>query len=58
MVFSSATFLFFFLPCVLGLYYLSPMRLRNALLLLASLVFYAWGEPVYVFLMLGSIAVN
>lgn len=58
MVFSSATFLFFFLPCVLGLYYLSPMRLRNALLLLGSLVFYAWGEPVYVFLMLGSIAVN
>lgn len=58
MVFSSATFLFFFLPCTLGLYYLSPMRLRNALLLFASLVFYAWGEPVYVFLMLGSIAVN
>ena len=58
MVFSSATFLFFFLPCVLGLYYLSPMRVRNALLLLASLVFYAWGEPVYVFLMIGSIAVN
>ena len=58
MVFSSATFLFFFLPCVLALYYLSPMRLRNLLLLLASLVFYAWGEPVYVFLMIGSIAVN
>jgi alginate O-acetyltransferase complex protein AlgI len=57
-VFSSATFLFFFLPCVLALYYLSPMRLRNGLLLLASLVFYAWGEPVYVFLMLGSITVN
>jgi len=57
-VFSSATFLFFFLPCVLGLYYLSPMRGRNALLLLASLVFYAWGEPVYVFLMIGSIGVN
>lgn len=58
MVFSSATFLFFFLPCVLALYYLSPIRIRNAMLLLASLVFYAWGEPVYVFLMLGSIAVN
>lgn len=58
MVFSSATFLFFFLPCVLGLYYLAPKRARNALLLFASLVFYAWGEPVYVFLMLGSIAVN
>lgn len=58
MVFSSATFLFFFLPCVLALYYLSPMRLRNGVLLLASLVFYAWGEPVYVFLMVGSIGAN
>ena len=58
MVFSSATFLFFFLPCVLVLYYLSTARGRNALLLFASLVFYAWGEPVYVFLMLGSITVN
>jgi len=57
-VFSSATFLFFFLPCVLAMYYLAGTRFRNALLLIASLVFYAWGEPVYVLLMLASIAMN
>lgn len=58
MVFSSATFLFFFLPCVLGLYYLCTPRFRNAVLLFASLVFYAWGEPVYVLLMIASIVMN
>lgn len=56
MLFSSISFLYYFLPCVLILYFLSPRRAKNAVLLLASLVFYGWGEPVYLFLMLGSIA--
>jgi len=55
MVFSSIIFLFTFLPIVLLLYYVSPKTLRNAVLLLVSLFFYAWGEPVYVFLMLFTI---
>lgn len=58
MVFSSITFLFVFLPIVLAGYYLLPRRWRFAFLLLTSLVFYAWGEPVYVFLMMGSILLN
>lgn len=59
MVFSSSTFLFVFLPAFLAAYLLCPgMRSRNACLLLASLLFYAWGEPVYVALMLLSILVN
>ena len=55
MVFSSQTFLFFFLPlaglCVL----IRSKPVQNALLLIASLIFYAWGEPKYVLLMLASI---
>ena len=58
MVFSSSVFLFLFLPIVLALYYLAPRRLRNTVLLLSSLVFYAWGEPVYLLLMLFTIALN
>ena len=58
MVFSSNIFLFFFLPAVLLFYYLLPRSLRNAVLLLGSLVFYAWGEPVYIFLMLFTILLN
>ena len=58
MLFSSIVFLFTFLPVVLILYYLLPARFRNVILLLASLVFYAWGEPVYLFLMLLSILFN
>ncbi|MFM1654203.1 MBOAT family O-acyltransferase [Brevibacillus sp. B_LB10_24] len=54
MVFSSLIFLFLFLPLTIALYYLSPKGLRNAVLLLASLVFYAWGEPVYILLMIFS----
>ena len=60
MVFSSTVFLFLFLPLVLCIYYnpwLSGRRFRNVFLLLASLIFYAWGEPVFVFLMIVSIAV-
>ncbi len=58
MVFSSLLFLFRFLPAVLVAYYLVPRRLRNLVLLLFSLVFYAWGEPVYIVLMLVSILVS
>ena len=55
MLFSSIPFLFYFLPAVLILYFLVPWKLKNAVLLLFSLVFYAWGEPKYVFLMIGTI---
>ncbi len=58
MVFSSLTFLFAFLPVTLLGYRLLPKRLRIGFLLLVSLFFYAWGEPLYVFLMIGSILVN
>ncbi|WP_391120979.1 MBOAT family O-acyltransferase [Psychrobacillus sp. L3] len=54
MVFSSLLFLFLFLPAVLALYYCSPRRIRNLILFLTSLLFYAWGEPVYIILMLVS----
>ncbi len=58
MVFSSLNFLFIFLPAVLILYFIVPRKLRNGILLIASLIFYAWGEPVYVVLMLFSILLN
>ncbi len=58
MVFSSLTFLFAFLPVTLIGYYLFPKKLKIGFLLLASLVFYAWGEPLYVLLMIGSILIN
>ena len=55
MLFSSIPFLYYFLPLVLAVYFLTPAHFRNAVLLLASLIFYAWGEPKYVLLMLASI---
>ena len=58
MLFSSNTFLFGFLPAVVVLYYLCPRRYRNVLLLVSSLIFYGWGEPKYVLLMLVSILLN
>lgn len=59
MVFSSLTFLCIFLPVVLALYYLLPtLRIRNVLLIAVSLLFYAYGEPVYVLLMIASIIIN
>ncbi len=58
MVFSSTVFLFLFLPAVLAAVHLSRRRWRNALILLASLLFYAWGEPAALLVMLVSIAVN
>ena len=61
MVFSSNIFLFMFLPLILLLYY-NPFcrsrKFRNILLLLASLLFYAWGEPFFVWLMVVSIVVG
>ena len=58
MVFSSMIFLWIFLPTVLICYFLSPQRFRNGLLVFFSLLFYAWGEPVYIFLMLLCVGVN
>lgn len=58
MVFSSLLFLFRFLPAVLLLYYIAPRKIRNLVLFLFSLIFYAWGEPKYVFLMLFSITMD
>lgn len=58
MLFSSNVFLFAYLPCVLLVYYLVPRWLRNPFLLLVSLLFYGWGEPVHLFLMVGAIALN
>ena len=54
MVFSSLTFLLWFLPCVLAVYFLVPKKAKNAILFAFSLLFYAWGEPVYVGLMIFS----
>ncbi len=58
MVFSSLLFLFRFLPLVFVLYYAAPRKLRNFILFLVSLAFYAWGEPVYVILMVVSILIS
>lgn len=54
MVFSSLLFLFLFLPAVLLLYFVSPWRIKNFVLFVTSLIFYAWGEPVYIAIMLLS----
>ena len=58
MLFSSVPFLYYFLPIVLIAYYLVPKSTKNMVLLLASLVFYGWGEPSYVFLMMASIGLG
>ncbi len=58
MVFSSILFLFIYLPVVLAVYYIVPPRFRNLWLFIVNLVFYGWGEPVYIFLMLFSICLN
>ena len=58
MIFTTATFLFLFLPAVLVLYFLVPALLRNGLLLLASLFFYAWGDASHLYLLLLSILTN
>lgn len=56
--FSSLLFLFVFLPIVLAVYYIIPRKLRNGFLLAANLVFYGWGEPVFILIMLVSIVSN
>lgn len=58
MVFSSLLFLFYFLPAVILVYFIIPGKFRNFWLLVASLFFYAWGEPVYVLLMIAVILLN
>ena len=58
MVFSSLLFLFRFLPLFLVLYFAAPKRLRNAILFIGSLIFYGWGEPVYISLLLFSTLVD
>lgn len=58
MIFSSITFLFYFLPIVIFLYYISPYKFKNLILLVFSLLFYAWGEPKYIGLMLFSSVVD
>lgn len=61
MLFSSLTFLFSFLPCLLFLYFIIPkqyIKLKNLILLIFSLCFYAWGEPKYILLMLGTVFVS
>ena len=57
MLFSSIPFLYCFLPAVVLVYFLVPWRFKNTVLLLFSLLFYGWGEPKYVFLMIATIAV-
>ena len=58
MVFSSIPFIFFFLPIVLLFYYIVPLKFKNYILLIFSLIFYAWGEPVYILLMIFSCLLN
>ncbi len=55
MIFSSVPFLYYFLPCVLILYFIAPTKLKNLVLLLTSLFFYAWGEPKFALVMLLTI---
>ncbi|NLV49683.1 MAG: MBOAT family protein [Clostridiales bacterium] len=58
MVFSSLLFMFIYLPIVLAVYYIVPTKWRNIWLFIVNLVFYGWGEPVYVLLMVFSICIN
>lgn len=58
MVFSSIIFIFLYLPVVLGLYYITPRKYRNFLLFVVNLIFYGWGEPIFVLLMIFSTVIN
>ena len=58
MVFSSLTFLFAYLPLTLLVYFLAPLRWRNGVLLVVSLLFYGWGEPVYITIMILSTLID
>ncbi len=58
MVFSSVLFLFIYLPLTLAVYFLTPLKFRNLFLLIVNLIFYGWGEPVYILIMFVSIFVD
>lgn len=58
MIFSSLTFLYAYLPLTLALYFLTPLKWRNLMILIVSLFFYGWGEPVYIIIMFLSIAID
>lgn len=58
MVFSSITFLLYFLPAFLALYYITPIKYRNPVLLLSSIVFYSWGAPRFIFVILATTFVD
>lgn len=58
MLFSSITFLFYFLPITLGLYYIVPKQFKNYILLLSSIIFYSWGGLLYLPILLISICIN
>ncbi len=58
MIFSSLLFLFTYLPAVLLIYYITPLKWRNLFLLVANLIFYGWGEPVYILIMFLSIGID
>ena len=58
MLFSSIPFLYYFLPAVMLMYFIAPKKLKNSVILLSSLFFYAWGEPKYVILMVISITIG
>jgi len=58
LIFSSLTFLFAYLPLTLAVYFIAPLRWRNLILLLVSLFFYGWGEPVYITIMFASILID
>jgi len=58
LIFSSLTFLFAYLPLTLAIYFLAPLRWRNLILLLVSLFFYGWGEPIYITIMFLSILID
>ena len=58
MLFSSIIFLYFFLPLTIFLYFFAPQKGRNFVLLIMSIIFYAWGEPIYVLLMIAQITAS
>ncbi len=58
LIFSSLLFLFTYLPVVLAVYYLTPLKWRNLFLLIANLIFYGWGEPIYIVIMFASIVID
>lgn len=58
MIFSSSLFLLYFLPIFLIIYHIAPLKQRNVVILLASLIFYAWGAPKFVFVVVGSVIVD